>query len=173
MKRELHRSIEQLEAAAIVWMARYGTICMRLSLGIIFLWFGSLKLVPDLSPAEGLAGMTIETLTIGIVPPEVSVPLLGLFESVIGICLLTRRALRLTIFSLLVHMMGTVLPFVLFPGIVFQAGVLSPTLEGQYIIKNLVIVSGALVVGATLHHRSARVRESITLPIVDGELTLK
>ena len=140
--------VQHIELHAARWMTQHGTTCMRFSIGIIFLWFGALKLFPGHSPAEALAGQTIQALTLGIIPAEISVPLLGVFESLLGICLLTRRALRLCIYVLFAHMLGTALPFIVLPRAVFGNQFLSLTLEGQFIFKNLVIVSGAMLIAA-------------------------
>ena len=131
-------------------MARCGITLLRISLGIVFLWFGALKVFPGMSPAEALAGKTIAVLTHGVVPPAISIPLLGLWEFAIGCGLLTGRALRLTLVMLFVQMAGTVTPLMLFPSEIFVWEPFVPTMEGQYIIKNLVLISGAIVIGATV-----------------------
>jgi len=132
------------------WMARYGVVMLRVSLGIVFFWFGFLKFFPELSPAEGLAAETISVLTFGIIPPTISVPVLALWEVLIGLGLITGKFMRATIFLLLAQMMGTVTPLFLFPTETFTQFPYAPTLEGQYIIKNVVLVSAALVLGATV-----------------------
>jgi hypothetical protein len=91
---------------------------------------------------------TISALTGGLLVPAFSVPILGASECLIGFGLVSGRALRVTLAVLLFHMAGTVTPFALLPGSVFADGPFVLTLEGQYIVKNLVLVSGALVVGA-------------------------
>jgi uncharacterized membrane protein YphA (DoxX/SURF4 family) len=131
-------------------LARVGIPALRISLGIVFLWFGALKLVPDLSPAEDLAAETIERLTLGSVPPDVALVLLAVWECAIGIGLLTGILLRVTLLLLVVQMAGTITPLLLFPTATFTAFPWAPTLEGQYIIKNVVLVAAALVVGATV-----------------------
>ena len=143
--------LDSAETCIYRWMARHGVACMRLSLGVIFLWFGGLKLFPGFSPAEALAGQTIMALTFGMVPPELSVPALGYIEALIGVALLSGKAMRLTLPALFVHMGGTALPFLLLPSVVFGDEAMTLSLEGQYIVKNLVILSGALVVGASLN----------------------
>jgi uncharacterized membrane protein YphA (DoxX/SURF4 family) len=135
------------------WLGRHGVLLSRLSLGIIFLWFGALKFVPDWSPAAELASRTIEQVTFGLVPPELGLLVLAAWESLIGLGLLTGKFLRITLFLLAVQMMGTLLPLVLFPRETFVVFPLAPTLEGQYIIKNLVLLSAAAVVGATVRGR--------------------
>ena len=123
---------------------------LRVALGIVFLWFGALKLVPGLSPAEDLAARTIEQLTLGIVPPGVALPVLAAWEVLIGLGLLSGRFLRATLALLAVQMLGTLTPLVLFPAETFTVFPIAPTLEGQYIIKNVVLVAAAMVVGATV-----------------------
>jgi len=132
------------------WMARYGILLLRVSLGIVFFWFGVLKFFPGLSPAQDLAARTISVLTFGLVPPAVSVPVLALWECVIGLGLITGLFMRGTLALLWLQMLGTVTPLFLFPHEVFTQIPYAPTLEGQYIIKNLVLISAGLVIGATV-----------------------
>jgi uncharacterized membrane protein YphA (DoxX/SURF4 family) len=131
-------------------MACYGLTFLRLSLGVIFLWFGALKFFPEMSPAQDLATRTISVLTGGLIPPEVSLPVLAAWECVIGLGLLVGRRLRVTLLLLYAQMLGTLTPMVLFPYEVFTRIPYAPTLEGQYIIKNLVLISAGIVVGATV-----------------------
>ena len=132
------------------WMAQHGVTLLRLSVGIVFLWFGGLKFFPNLSPAEGLATRTIEALTFGIVTPQVSLPVLAIWEVLIGLGLLTGKFMRVTLLLLFVQMLGTVTPIVLFPDEVFKVFPIGLTLEGQYIVKNLVLISAGIVIGATV-----------------------
>lgn len=150
------RRLEPLDIRITTWMARHGVTLTRLALGVVFLWFGAIKLVPGWSPAADLAARTIEQLTFGIVQPAVALPLLAVWESLIGLGLLTGRFLRLTLLLLFAQMPGTMLPLVFFPSETFAAFPYSPTLEGQYIIKNLVLVGAAIVIGATV--RGGRIR---------------
>lgn len=140
----------RVDVYATEWMAKNGIRLLRWSLGIVFFWFGVLKFFPSLSPAEDLASRTIETLTFGLVQPEVALPVLAAWEVLIGVGLLTGQFMRVTLLLLLVQMLGTITPVFLFPGEVFTRVPYAPTLEGQYIIKNLVLVSAALVIGATV-----------------------
>jgi uncharacterized membrane protein YphA (DoxX/SURF4 family) len=142
--------LDPIDVRLTGWMARHGVDVLRIGLGVVFLWFGALKLFPGASPAEALAGRTIETLTFGLVPPAVGLPILALWEGAIGLGLITGRALRTTLLLLFLQMPGTALPIVLFPGEVFVRAPFVLTLEGQYIVKNLVLIGGALVIGATV-----------------------
>jgi uncharacterized membrane protein YkgB len=141
---------DQLDAGIAGWMARYGVTALRLTLGIVFLWFGVIKFVPGWSPAGDLAIRTIERLTFGILSANVSLMVLAAWESLIGIGLLSGKFLRFTLLLLFLQMPGTMLPLFFFPSETFVHFPYSPTLEGQYIIKNLVLVSAALVIGATV-----------------------
>ena len=137
---------------------------LRISLGIVFLWFGVLKFFPGLSPAQDLAARTIEQLTFGLVPPDVALPVLAAWEVLIGLGLLSGRFLRATLLLLAVQMLGTLTPLVFFPTETFTVFPIAPTLEGQYILKNMVLVAAAMVVGATvrggqLQAEPARARE--------------
>lgn len=141
-------SIIALDVRITRWMARHGPRLLRISLGIVFLWFGALKFFPGLSPAQDLAGRTIEVLTLGIVMPAFSLPVLAAWECIIGIGLITGVWMRATILLLMLQMAGTLTPIILFPDEVFVKPPYAPTLEGQYIIKNLVLMSAAIVLGA-------------------------
>lgn len=142
--------IDRIDRAITAWMARYAPGLLRHSLGLVFLWFGALKFFPDLSPAESLAGRTIAVLSGGLVTPAISLPLLATWECVIGLGLLLGRGLRAVLLLLWLQMLGTLTPLVLFPREVFVHAPFVPTLEGQYIIKNLVLITAGLVVGATV-----------------------
>ena len=131
-------------------MARYGPVLLRLSLGLVFLWFGVLKFFPDMSPAQELATRTIGVLTGGLVQPAVSLPVLAAWESLIGLGLILGHQLRAVLLLLYMQMLGTLTPVVLFPHEVFVQIPFVPTLEGQYIIKNLVLISAGIVIGATV-----------------------
>lgn len=143
-------SIDQLDRRLTFWMARQGIRLLRISLGVVFLWFGALKFFPGSSPAESLAGSTMAVLSLGLVTPAAALMILAVWESLIGIGLLSGRALRVTLLLLWVQMLGTVTPLVLFPELCFTVVPLAPTLEGQYIIKNLVLVTAGIVIGATV-----------------------
>lgn len=147
---DISARFDVVDARITNWMARHGLPLLRISLGIVFLWFGALKFFPGLSPAHDLAARTIETLTFGIVPPTVSIPLLATWECLIGVGLLFGIFMRAVLLLLAVQMAGTLMPLVLFPTEVFTRIPYAPTLEGQYIIKNAVLISAAIVLGATV-----------------------
>ena len=141
---------DRVDARITQWMASHGLVLLRISLGVVFLWFGVLKFFPGMSPASDLAARTISVLSFGIVPPEVSVPLLAAWECVIGLGLILGIFMRATLLLLALQMAGTLTPLVFFPSEVFTHVPYAPTLEGQYIIKNAVLISAAIVLGATV-----------------------
>ena len=143
-------TFDRIDKAITTWMARYGLLLLRLSLGLVFLWFGFLKFFPGLSPAQDLATRTIEVLSFGLLPPDVSIYILAVWECLIGLGLLVGRFMRVTLLLLFLQMLGTITPVFLFPAEVFLRIPYAPTLEGQYIIKNMVLISAALVLGATV-----------------------
>jgi uncharacterized membrane protein YphA (DoxX/SURF4 family) len=132
------------------FMSQYGILLLRISLGIVFLWFGVLKFIPGLSPAQEIATSTIEQLTFGLIKPDVAIMILAVWETLIGLGLILGIFLRITLFLLFTQMLGTMTPLVFFPAETFIIFPFVPTLEGQYIIKNLVLISAGLVVGATV-----------------------
>jgi uncharacterized membrane protein YphA (DoxX/SURF4 family) len=142
--------MDPLDARITGWMARHGVPLLRISLGVVFLWFGALKFFPGLSPAHDLAARTIQRLSFGAIGPSISVPVLATWECLIGIGLILGVFLRAVLLLLAVQMLGTLTPLVLFPSEVFTHGPYAPTLEGQYIIKNAVLISAAIVIGATV-----------------------
>ncbi len=146
---ELTRRCIVIDVEITEWLARHGITILRVGLGIVFLWFGLLKFIPGGSPAEELAGRTIEILTFGLIQPSVSVAILAVWESVIGIGLITGVFLRPTLLLLVLQMLGTLTPLAFFPTETFSRPFYMPTLEGQYIIKNMVLIAAGLVIGAT------------------------
>lgn len=146
----LPEPLEPIDVRITAALARLGIPVLRIGLGVVFLWFGALKFFPGLSPAETLAARTIEQLSGGLVGPGVSLPILAAWESLIGLGLLAGRFMRATLFLLALQMLGTLTPLVIFPAETFTTFPIAPTLEGQYIIKNVVLIGAAMVVGATV-----------------------
>ncbi len=144
------KPLEPVDIRITETLARIGIPVLRIGLGVVFFWFGVLKFFPGASPAEELAGQTIQTLSGGAIGPAVSLPVLAAWETLIGLGLLTGRFLRATLLLLAVQMLGTLTPLVLFPAETFTIFPFAPTLEGQYIIKNVVLIGAAMVVGATV-----------------------
>lgn len=119
---------------------------LAISIGIVYLWFGALKFFPNVSPAEDLAKNTIDLLTFHLIPSDVSIILLALWETVVGALLITNIYRKSSVILALVHMVFTIFPLLFFTEQVFENLPFHLTLLGQYIIKNLVIIAGLLVV---------------------------
>ena len=118
---------------------------ISVTIGIVYLWFGLLKFFAGVSPAEDLAKATIDRLTFGFLAPELSILLLAIWETVIGLLLIGHLFEKFALKLALVHIILTFLPFLFFPDLVFSQAPFSLTLLGQYIIKNVIIL-GALIV---------------------------
>lgn len=142
---QLAELYDKIDRSITRWMASYGLTIMRLGLGVVFTWFGALKLAPGLSPAEMLVRNTIY-----FVDPDIFLPVLAIWEIVIGLGLLTSKFLRATLLLLFAQMVGTALPLVVLPEAVWTDFPFVLTLEGQYIVKNLVIIGSAIVLGGTV-----------------------
>ena len=108
------------------------------------------EILSGLSPAQDLAARTINQLSFGVISTEVAVIILAAWECLIGLGLILRVFMRATLLLLFLQMLGTFAPLFLFPQEVFTHFPYAPTLEGQYIIKNLVLISAGLVIGSTV-----------------------
>ncbi len=111
------------------------------SLGIVYLWFGALKFIPGMSPAEGLASETIVRLTFNLLDTRLSLILLAIWECTLGCFLLLNVFRKITIPLAMIHILLTFSPMLLLPGEVFNSEPFALTLVGQYIVKNLVIIA--------------------------------
>ena len=143
-------TFDKIDKRITYWMANQGIKLLRISIGLIFFWFGALKFFEGLSPAQGLAVQTIDVITFGLLPEKLILYGLALWEVLIGIGLLFNIFLRETLLLLYLQMIGTFTPVFLFPNEVFTVFPYGLTFEGQYIIKNLVVVSAGITLGATV-----------------------
>ncbi len=141
--------LDALDYRTANFMRSWGTLVLRFSLALIFLWFGILKPL-GVSPAEPLVLATAAWMP--LLAPTQGLVLIGLWEMAIGATFLFRRTIRIAIALLVLQIGGTFLPLVILPEVTFQEGHFpyGPTMEGQYIIKNLLILAAALVVGGTV-----------------------
>jgi uncharacterized membrane protein YkgB len=130
-------------------MAEYGILLTRFALAFVFLWFGALKFAHGMSEAEDIARRTLVVLTFGQVPSGICLYILATWECAIGLGLLSGRFLRGTLILLFLQLAGTFLPLLFFPSETWKYFPYAPTLEGQYIIKNVVLIAAAIVVGAS------------------------
>ena len=140
---KIQQSLALFDSKLISFMEKVGLPFLRLAIGVVFIWFGALKTIGELSPAYDLVAKTVYWLT-----PELIVPLLGLWEVAIGVAFIFTPLTRIAILLLALQMPGTFLPLILLPEVCFNVFPFGLTLEGQYIVKNLVIIGSALVIGS-------------------------
>jgi uncharacterized membrane protein YkgB len=142
---DVRRKAERLDDRLRPFLARIGVPLLRISVGVVFLWFGLLKIF-DVSPVSGLVAKTIYWFD-----PDLVVPALGAVEVFVGLCLLADRLMRIALPLLVLQMAGTFLVLVLLPDVAFRDGnPLLLTVEGEFVIKNLVLLSAGLVIGSRL-----------------------
>jgi uncharacterized membrane protein YphA (DoxX/SURF4 family) len=145
----MNEIIDKLDRGIIKNMRSASIPAIRLSFGVIFIWFGILKPL-GLSAAEGLLKATVIWLPFG--SPDNWLIVIGIWEVVIGVFFLFNKTTRLAIVLLLAQMVGTFMPLIVLTDVTFQSNnIFLPTLEGQYIIKNLMIISAALVLGGEIN----------------------
>ena len=135
---------KRIDIKIACWMNRYSYFLLRISIAVIFIWFGLLKPL-GLSPELELIEHTVYWMD-----PATFVPILGWWEVAIGICLLYRPMIRVALLLLFIQLPGTLLPLIILPDICFNVFPHGLTLEGQYIVKNLFLVNAACVVGSTV-----------------------
>jgi len=136
--------IKTFDVLLINYLDKFSLPVLRVSLGVVFIWFGALKPFGN-SPANDVIIKTIYWFD-----PDIFIPILGIWEMLIGLCLLWTPLIRFGLFLLAVQMPGTFLPLILRPEICFTSAPFNLTLEGQYIIKNLILIGAAMVVGSKL-----------------------
>ncbi len=135
-----------MRVAASVPVSRNALSLLRISIGLIYLWFGALKFFHGYSPAEDLAINTINKLTFGLIPQPVNIILLATWECVVGVLLIAGLWLRTVLMFLFAHMICTFTPMLFFPAVSFKYAPYGFTLVGQYIMKNIIIICAALVI---------------------------
>jgi len=143
------RPIDKLDSAVAGFMEQYGITLLRIALALVFIWFGTLKVIGR-SPVEDLVKDTIYFL-----PQDTFFIVIGVWEIIIGIGLLFPVALRFTLLLFWLQMVGTFFSLIILPGRAFQDGnPLLLTVTGEFIIKNLVLIAAGLVIGSTVRRRA-------------------
>jgi uncharacterized membrane protein YkgB len=138
-------SVENKVHGALV---RRGITALRITVGAVFFGFGALKFFPDVSPAQDLAVQTIDLLSFGLVPWEIGIVAIAALECFIGICLLANRWMRVAVWLLAVQLIGVLAPIVLLTDRLFSGPHHAPTLEGQYVLKDIILVAAGMVIAA-------------------------
>lgn len=142
----VERMTQRLTHRLTCWLARHSIDLLRISLGAVFLSFGALKFFPDVSPAQGLAVRTVEALSVGILSGDLALLVTAVAECFIGLTLVSGKLLKTGLLALAASMLGIMSPLALFFTDLFPGG--QPTLEAQYIIKDIVLVAAGLVIAA-------------------------
>ncbi len=138
--------LDHLDRAVTRLMARYGLLLLSISMGLVFVWFGALKLL-GMSPAEPLIRATLDFLPGPLVSPLIL--LLAIWEVAIGIGFLSGKAKRVVLIMLLLQMASAMSPLILAPERLWATFPLVWTLEGQYVFKDIILISAGLVIGAS------------------------
>lgn len=150
--------LDALQLRAADWLGANSRTILRLSMGMIFLAFGLLKFFPGVSPAEGMAVATFDQLTLGLLPDELSRLFVASFETVLGVLLLTGWVPRIALAMLALQIVGILSPLVLLSGELFAGPFGAPTLEGQYVLKDLILAAAALVIAGDMLRAASATR---------------
>jgi putative oxidoreductase len=162
MRARVPHWLHEFDDRLIGFVQRNSIVWLRIALAVVFFWFGALKLF-GVSPVADLVARTLPFL-----PPEVAVRSIGALEVLIALGLLTGWAIRVTMLVFLAQMAGTFLILVLEPGLSFQHGdPLLLTTMGEFVVKNLVLITAGLVVAGRI--TPARPRERVT-ELLSGKL---
>jgi len=156
----LHRFIA-LENIVHRLLVRHSVAALRIAVGAIFLGFGVLKYFPGMSPAETLATDTTDVLSLGLVPPDVAIVVIATVECFIGLCFLigTGALMRVAIWVLAAQFVGILSPLAIDPGRLFSGPHHGPTLEGQYVLKDIILVAAGMVIAAGTFRGGKMVRD--------------
>lgn len=143
MKRLMSDRLAAIDLAVSRFLRRFSLPTLRISLAVVFIWFGALK-VFDVTPVGDLVARTVYWFD-----PSWVVPILGLFEIAVGLGLLFKYAMRAVLGAFFLQLIGTFLVLLIQPEVSFQDGnPLLLTVEGEFVVKNLVLIAAGMVVGA-------------------------
>ena len=145
---QMKQHIDHLDHRIARIFKRYGHYTHRVSLGLLFVWFGSLKLVGHKTATSIIA----HTIYWG--DPQEIIPMLGSLELSIGLCLLVRPLARAAIVILLMRLPGSILALFLLPEVCWQEFPFAPTIAGQYIIKDITIFFAAIAIAGSVREKS-------------------
>jgi uncharacterized membrane protein YphA (DoxX/SURF4 family) len=152
----LRERYDHVEAAAAAFLARHSLTILRVCMGVVYVWFGALKAVHGLSPIEDFIRTALPFL-----PGDLFLPFLAVWEVVIGLGFISGKFTRVTVALMLAQMGGAMSPLVLRPDLVFAHFPYAWTLVGQYIFKDIILVSASLVIlttargGGLVSHKEA------------------
>jgi uncharacterized membrane protein YkgB len=150
----MRHQLKQLDKRVVRLLERHSLTLLRIAIGVVYIWFGALKLVPGLSPIEGFIREALPFL-----PGDVFMPVLAVWEMLIGVGFISGKFKRATVVLMLMQMGGAMSPLVLRPDLVFASFPYGWTLVGQYIFKDIILIAAGLVIlatarGATLNEKA-------------------
>lgn len=147
--RRMENFVDRVDQHVLPLLRRWSIPALRVSLGIVFVWFGVLK-VADVTPVADLVGDTVYWVN-----PDWFVPVLGVVEVIVGLGLIFNIGLRVVLALFVLQMVGTFLVLVILPDVAFLDGNLFKlSVEGEFVVKNLVLLSAGLVVASTIPERA-------------------
>ncbi|MFX0557317.1 doxx family protein [Maribacter sp. CXY002] len=146
---------------------------LGISIGITYLCFGIIKFFPNVSPAEELAENTISMLTFGLIPDQISLLVLASWETLVGIFIILNWQKKIVLNLAIIHILFTFSPLFLFSEQIFDFKTLSVTLLGQYIFKNIIILSSLIVLRIeAIKQSSVSSKKGIRVQISNNQLHL-
>ena len=148
-------AIARMELRIHRWLTRNSVRLLRISMGGVILTFGFLKYFPGLSPAEHMVETVSRTLSLGLAPDRLTMDGFATMECLIGLSLITNIGLRIAIYPMALWAIGILLPLALMPAELFSGPDHMPNLEGQYVLKDLVLLSATMVIADTTVRRQA------------------
>jgi uncharacterized membrane protein YkgB len=141
------------------WLARYSFPLLRISMGLVIFGFGFLKYFWGVSPAQDLVLHVSHVVTFGLVPDQLMLVVFATVESLLGLSLITGFGLRYLVYPLTAWACAILLPVVLFPGELFSGTHHAPTLAGQYVLKDIVLLAACTVIMARVRRDTADATE--------------
>lgn len=145
----LFSQFDRLDTSINRWLVAHSIALLRIGMGLVFVGFGVLKFFPGVSPIEELATRTTAVLTFGLLSGHSAMNFVAGLETIIGVCFLSGRFLRVGVWLMAAQMVGAMSPLVLFPGELFLSTTHAPTLVAQYIIKDIILVAAGMVIAST------------------------
>lgn len=140
----MRRLVDRFDRFIAAWMHRWGHMAHRVALGVLFIWYGLLKQFGVKTTTSILA----HTVYFG--DPDAMVLILGWWEVAIGVCLLFHPLVRVALLLMAIRLPGTMLALVLKTDVCWVQFPFAPTPEGQYLIKDIVVLTAAMVIGGTV-----------------------
>ncbi|MEN8139707.1 MAG: hypothetical protein ABFR97_00610 [Thermodesulfobacteriota bacterium] len=137
--------VDTIDKKILAAFYRHGHAIHRISLGLIFIWFGLLKPFGEKTTTSLLAH------TIYFFPPEYILPLLGWWEVAIGVTLLVKKLIKYSVILQFIRIPGTILAFFVHPDICFVHFPYVPSPEGQYLLKDIIILFAGIAIAGTVY----------------------